>query len=226
MTDPRHVHAVIRQGGAFLMRYSSRYCYYQFPHDTAGAEESPEQALCRIVPAQTGLTVEPGSIRLCCRVISHPDEGSRQEHLYFRCRSNEGTAAAHPAPDDRFTLQAVSRSTALEMNTKADHGILTDDTRFQAMLDRENLALRTYRLLTPVQLCGIALAVSLLFPFLAGLYLMLFGFDSPTDGGTVTGLNAFYIGVLFGIVPAVPAAIVSLILLLESRKQNASGKDR
>ena len=77
---------------------------------------------------------------------------------------------------------------------------------------------------TPEQaLCGIALAVSLLFPLVTGLYLLVNGFHSPTDGGTVTGKDAFALGFIFGCVPAVPAAVISLIWMIGNRKRRPSG---
>ena len=221
LAQTRHIHAVIRQGGRFLMLYSEAYGYFKFPHDTADAAETPEQALCRIVTEQTGLTVCAGSILPCCKVEYHPADGSLQEHVYFRCRvSGKRTA---DDPDDRFTLTEVSRLQALDTNRQQEHGILTDDARFRAMMRRENLALQMYRRRSPFQSSCIALAVSLLFPLITGLYLLLTGFHSPTDGGTLTGSDAFLLGVLLGCFPAVPAALVSLIMLIANRKQRFPG---
>ncbi len=217
----RRIHAVIRQGGKFLMLYSKVYSYYKFLHGEMQESETPEQALCRIVPAQTGLTVCPESIRPCCKVEYHPADGNLQEHLYFRCSvSGERTAGS---PDDRFALTAISRGQALQTNRQSGHGLLSDDAAFRAMLKRENLALQMYPRLTPLQSGGIALAVSLLFPLVTGLYLLANGFHSPTDGGTVTGKDAFALGFIFGCVPAVPAAVISLIWMIGNRKRPAHG---
>ena len=217
----RHIHAVIRQSGKFLMLYSKAYGYYKFLHGEMQEDETPEQALCRIVPAQTGLTVCPESIRPCCKVEYHPANGNLQEHLYFRCSaSGERTAES---PDDRFALTAISRGQALQTNRQSGHGLLSDDAAFRAMLKRENLALQMYPRLTPLQSGGIALAVSLLFPPVAGLYLLVTGFHSPTDGGTLTGKDAFQLGAILGCVPAAPAAVISLIWMIGNRKRRAPG---
>ena len=56
-------------------------------------------------------------------------------------------------------------------------------------LEREALVLRSVRRFSPVQLSIMAIAGSVLIPLIGGLSCMLFGFHSPTDGGTVTGLK-------------------------------------
>ena len=96
----RHIHAVIRQSGKFLMLYSKAYGYYKFLHGEMQEDETPERALCRIVPAQTGLTVCPESIRPCCKVEYHP--ATRTVICRSICTSGAAPAANAP-PDPRMT---------------------------------------------------------------------------------------------------------------------------
>lgn len=105
---------------------------------------------------------------------------------------------------------------ALSVNTQGDHGMLSDDARFRAVLERDALALRSARRFSPVQLSIMAIAGSLLIPMISGLGCMIFGFHSPTDGGTVTGTDGFIVGAFLGCFPALPAAAVSVICLLLS----------
>lgn len=221
MTEPsaprtRYVHAVIRRNGKFLMLYSEAYGYYKFPHDAAGDDETAEQALCRIVSAQTGMNLLPACIGQRRTAICTDDDGSVHEHIYCCCKPEGEPAGGQSSKGGRFTLRTVSPGTALDQNAPEGHGILTDDRRFQAMLERERVMLLSFRGSSALKCSVIALAASLLFPLLPGLYYLITGFDSPTDGGTVTGTDAFEIGVIFGCFPAVPAVLVSTVCLLLS----------
>lgn len=207
-----HVHAVIRQNGCYLMLYSERYDYYQFPHGQAAPAETPVQALCRIVSAQTGLTVLPESVRLRSQSIRNAADGSRHQELYYRCAVT-GEPAGIPDENGRFRLTAVTRSRALSANRCGSHGILTEDERFQAMLERENAALGMF---SPLKLSILAMTGSLLIPLIGGLSCLFFGFHSPTDGGMVYGWDAFAVGMILGIFLAAPPAAVSLAALAVS----------
>ncbi len=205
-----HVHAVIRRGGGFLMLHSEKFAYDKFPHGEQQSDETPEQALSRIVSAQTGLTVRQKGIRPLITVNAERESGAVQVHAYYICKA-EGTLSAE---GDRFRPVTVSRGAALALNMQGDHGMLSDDVRFRAMLEREALALHSARRFSPVQLSIIAVVFSVLFPMISGLGCMIFGFHSPTDGGTVTGTDGFIVGAFFGCFPALPAAAVSVICLL------------
>ena len=207
-----HVHAVIRRGGGFLMLHSEKFAYYKFPHGEQQPGEMPEQALSRIVSAQTGLTVRQKEIRPLLTVNAERESGAVQVHAYYICKA-EGTLSAE---GDRFRPVTVSRAEALSVNTQGDHGMLSDDARFRAVLERDALALRSVRRFSPVQLSIIAIVFSVLFPMISGLGCMIFGFHSPTDGGTVTGTDGFITGAFLGCFPALPAAAVSVICLLLS----------
>lgn len=207
-----HVHAVIRRRGGFLMLRSEKFAYYKFPHGGQQPGETPEQALSRIVSAQTGLTVRQKGIRPLITVNAERESGAVQVHAYYICKA-DGTLSAE---GDRFRPVTVSRAEALSVNTQGDHGMLSDDARFRAMLERDALALRSVRRFSPVQLSIIAIVFSVLFPMISGLGCMIFGFHSPTDGGTVTGTDGFIAGAFFGCFPALPAAAVSVICLLLS----------
>ena len=207
-----HVHAVIRRRGGFLMLHSEKFAYYKFPHGEQQPGEMPEQALSRIVSAQTGLTVRQKEIRPLLTVNAERESGAVQVHAYYICKA-EGTLSA---ADERFKPVTVSRAEALSVNAQGDHGMLSDDARFRAVLEREALALRSVRRFSPVQLSIIAIVFSVLFPMISGLGCMIFGFHSPTDGGTVTGTDGFIVGTFLGCFPALPAAAVSVICLLLS----------
>ena len=57
---------------------------------------------------------------------------------------------------------------ALAVNTQGDHGMLSNDARFRAMLERDALALRSVRRFSPVQLSIMAIADSVLIPLIGG----------------------------------------------------------
>ena len=208
-----HVHAMIRQDGSYLMLHSERFGYYKFPDGQAAPAETPVQTLCRIVSAQTGLTVLPESIRLHCQGSRDAEDGSRHRDLYYRCAVT-GEPSAALAENGRFRLTAVPRSRALAANRNGSHGILSDDARFRAMLARENAALGAFSI--PLLLSIAALAGSLLIPLTGGLSCLLFGFHSPTDGGMVYGWDAVAVGMILGIFPAGPPAAVSIAALAVS----------
>ena len=209
-----HVHAVIRRGGGFLMLHSENFAYYKFSHGEQQPDETPEQALSRIVSAQTGLTVRQKGIRPLLTVNAERESGAVQVHAYYICKA-EGALSAE---GDRFRPVTVSRGAAIAVNAQSDHGMLSDDVRFRAVLEREALVLRSVRRFSPVQLSIMAIAGSVLIPLIGGLSCMLFGFHSPTDGGTVTGTDGFIVGAFLGCFPALPAAAVSVICLLLSLK--------
>ena len=215
MTAPCHIHAVIRQKGGFVMLYSGKYSYYKFPHGEKQPDETPEQALCRIVSAQTGLTALPESIRLYSNAAGAAENGNAQMHMYYCCKVS-GAPDTVPDGDSRFTLREISRKEALAADTPAGHGILTDDAQFQAMLRRETDVLRSFQNPAPLLLSIAAASGSLLIPVIGGLSCLIFGFHSPTDGGYVSGMDAFEVGLILGIFPAGPAAAVSLAALILS----------
>ena len=205
------------------MLYSGKYGYYKFPHGQTETGETPEQALCRIVSAQTGLSVLPESIRPCCNVMYHPEDSGTQAHFYYGCKVSGTHSAAAPDGEGRFLLKEISRRQALTANKTEDHGILAEDARFQAMLNRENLVLHSLRIFTPLMLSIFAVIGSLLIPVIGGLSCLIFGFHSPTDGGYVYGMDAFEVGLILGIFPAGPALAVSIAALLLSLRDKRRG---
>lgn len=208
------VHAVIRQNGRYLMLYSEKYCYCKFPHGTAEPDETPEQALCRIVSAQTGMSLLPQCAEPCITICSDGESGTKL-HTYLLCKVSNAPAA-NVSGSERFRLKMLRCREALSCNEAGSHGILNDDVRFQAMLNRENLVLHSFCGSKPLHLSILALIGSLLIPVICGISCFIFGFHSPTDGGYVYGLDAFETGLILGIFPAAPALTVSIAALLLS----------
>ena len=68
----------------------------------------------------------------------------------------------------------------------------------------------------PLKLSIIAMICAVLITLACGLSCLLLGFDSLTDGGRVTGINALAIGLILGIFPAGPPVVISLISLVLS----------
>jgi ADP-ribose pyrophosphatase YjhB (NUDIX family) len=208
-----HIHAVIRRGGRFLMLYSEKHCYYKFPHGEKQTDETPVQAVCRIVSEQTGLTALPAHICPLISVNGQKDDGTAQMHEYYTCKVGGDPEDAVFPDSSRFRTETVSRGQALAANTQGDHGILAGDARLQAMLERDNFALRSVRRFSPLMLSIATTAGSLLIPVIGGLSCLLCGFHSPTDGAFVYGTDAFLIGLVLGIFPAGPAFVISLVSL-------------
>ena len=87
---------------------------------------------------------------------------------------------------------------------------------------QENCEPEARQHITPLMLSIIAVTGSLLIPVIGGLSCLLFGFDSPTDGGTVTGSDAFLVGLILGFLAAGPPVVVSIVSLALSLKNRHS----
>lgn len=120
------VRGIMLCGDTVAMAYVAKYGYYKFPGGGIEPGESHEQALLREVREETGLIVDPGSIRPFGRVrrVLLSDDGSHifdQENFYYFC-SAKALGAASPDDVEReegFGLAYVSLSDAIEANRRS-----------------------------------------------------------------------------------------------------------
>ncbi len=168
-----------------------------------------------------------------------------QENYYYFCDAEDTADAqsldAYEAAA-QFTPEWVTPAQAIAVNERARSSTNSDRHR-SVMIERENRVLRllseeypalftegdggTVKQISgtathsgngfrPLTVSIIATVCALLLPLACGLSCLLFGFDSPTDGGSVSGTDAFAVGLLLGMLFAGPAAVVSLISLAMS----------
>jgi len=119
------VRAVLFCGDRIAMAYVAKYGYYKFPGGGMEENETQEQTLVREVREETGLIVDPASIRPygSVRRILLSTDGCRifdQENFYYLCSACGGGEAQ---PDDAereegFTLAYVTPSDAISANRR------------------------------------------------------------------------------------------------------------
>ena len=121
------VRAIIRRGDLLAMALVQKYGYYKFPGGGIEPGETHEQALAREVREETGLIVDPASIRpfgSVRRVLCSVDGAHifDQENFYYCC-DTVGLGASDPDDAEReegFTLRFVRASDAIAANRKPD----------------------------------------------------------------------------------------------------------
>ena len=117
------VRAIILRGDRIAMAFVAKYGYYKFPGGGIEAGESHEQTLIREVREETGLLVDPDSIRpfgSVRRVLLSADGAHvfDQENFYYLCNAHEG-GASDPDEAEReegFALSYVTISDAIRAN--------------------------------------------------------------------------------------------------------------
>ena len=136
----QYVHGIIRKHRHLILLRSSRFDYYRFPGGEIVPDETPEAALIRIVQEETGLTVLPESIRICCCAEEKPQnadpDAAIRLHCYYYCDTAENKLP-HDTDAERFLPVPVLLPDALALNRTDTHGIISDNAAFLAMLERE-----------------------------------------------------------------------------------------
>lgn len=132
------VRGIVIREGKVLMVHSLKYDYYKFPGGGIEPGETLEQALCREVAEESGMVVEPGSIReygMVHRIQKGEKEGIFiQDNFYYLCDVGEalGQNLDDYEAEERFTPEFVRPEHAIETNRTHDHGPLES-----VMLERE-----------------------------------------------------------------------------------------
>ena len=141
--------AVIRTEKGLVMIHSLKYDYYKFPGGGMEKGESQRDALIREVAEETGLTVDPSSIReygcVLRREKGQEEDVFIQENDYFFCNVRQGARPLHLdayEEEERFRPETVSAGKALLVNQTHRHGDKEGNPRFASMLERENGVLR------------------------------------------------------------------------------------
>ena len=136
------VRAIIIEDQKVLMVHSLKYDYYKFPGGGIEAGESLPEALCREVREESGMMVDPASIREFGLVHrrSRGDNGGVfiQDNFYFLCDActHVGQQLDDYEADEGFTPEWITPEHAIETNRFHDHGASE-----HVMLEREALVL-------------------------------------------------------------------------------------
>ena len=136
------VRAIIIANQKVLMVHSLKYDYYKFPGGGIEAGESLPEALCREVREESGMMVDPASIREFGLVHrrSRGDNGGVfiQDNFYFLCDAQEHVGQQLDAyeADEGFTPEWITPEHAIETNRYHNHGASE-----HIMLEREALVL-------------------------------------------------------------------------------------
>ena len=136
------VRGILIRKGLILMVHSLKYDYYKFPGGGIEAGESLAEALCREVREESGMMVDPDSIREFGLVHrrSREDDGGVfiQDNYYYLCDADEnvGQELDEYEAEEGFTPEWVTPAHAIETNRYHDHGVSA-----QVMLEREALVL-------------------------------------------------------------------------------------
>ena len=136
------VRGILIRNGRILMVHSLKYDYYKFPGGGMEPGESLTEGLCREVREESGMMVDPDSIREFGLVQrrSREDEGGVfiQDNFYFLCEAHKymGQQLDEYEADEGFTPEWITPEHAIETNRFHAHGATE-----QIMLEREALVL-------------------------------------------------------------------------------------
>lgn len=139
------VRAIITRDGKFAMVHSRKYDYYKFPGGGIEGDESHETTLIREVKEETGLTVNPDSIReygMVRRTQKGKGEGSVfvQDNFYYLCEVKDGNTGQNLddyESEEGFTLEYVTPERVIETNRFAGHGQKNEDEFYMLMIERD-----------------------------------------------------------------------------------------
>ena len=139
------VRAIIRKDARFAMVHSRKYDYYKFPGGGIEMDESHEAALIREVKEETGLTVNPSSIKeygMVRRIQRGKKEKTVfvQNNYYYFCEvldGNKGQCLDDYESEEGFTLEYVTAEKVIETNRNAEHGEKNEDEFSVLMIERD-----------------------------------------------------------------------------------------
>ncbi len=142
------VRGIIVRDGKIALVHSLKYDYYKFPGGGAENCESHLETLIREVSEESGLTVIPESVREYGMVRrkqkGNIEEIFVQDNYYYFCSAEEKIDSQNLddyEADERFTLEFVTASTAIDVNKNRSHSEKTGTARFEVMLERETTVL-------------------------------------------------------------------------------------
>lgn len=142
------VRGIIVRDKKIALVHSLKYDYYKFPGGGAENGESQLETLIREVSEESGLTVIPESVReygmVRRRQKGNIEEIFVQDNFYYLCSAEDKIDVQNLddyEADERFTLEFVFASRAIEVNRKHSHGEKTGTARFEVMLERETTVL-------------------------------------------------------------------------------------
>ena len=143
------VRGIILMDGKVAMVHSLKYDYYKFPGGGIEPMEDHARTLIREVGEETGLQVLPESIQPYGRVF-RAQRGERgdvliQDNFYYFCHVAQNRSITHLdayEQEERFTLEYVTPSHAMDTNRIAMEGQLVADPVYAAMAERELLVLQ------------------------------------------------------------------------------------
>ena len=137
--------SIIISGKRLAMIHSRKYDYYKFPGGGIEMDESHEAALIREVKEETGLTVNPSSIKeygMVRRIQRGKKEKTVfvQNNYYYFCEvldGNKGQCLDDYESEEGFTLEYVTAEKVIETNRNAEHGEKNEDEFYVLMIERD-----------------------------------------------------------------------------------------
>lgn len=143
------VRAIIIQDGHIGLIHSLKYDYYKFPGGGINDGETYRQALCREVKEESGLLVNPDSIKEYGSVIrkekGNADGTFVQYNFYYFCsclKMKVDQNLDSYEKEELFNLEWVSPQKAIEINKTHNHNS-KETYKFCHMLQRDNFVLET-----------------------------------------------------------------------------------
>ncbi len=147
VTERFGVRAIIKRNGLYAMQ-KSRFGEYKIPGGGIEGSETCEEALIREVQEETGLIVEPASIRPIGEVLDIHEDIFEKGHkyiahsLFYFCDIKEETSATAPTESELargFELEWAELDHIIEANKNfPDESWIVRDTMFLKWLKEEH----------------------------------------------------------------------------------------
>ena len=141
------VRGIIIKDGKIAMIHSLKYDYYKLPGGGIEEGEAYQETLIREVKEESGLVVNPESIREF-GYVRRIEKGKIedifiQDNYYYLCEAEEITEQKLDdyEEEEEFTLEYVFPKHAMERNRYGDHKEKVESQTFSGMLERENRVL-------------------------------------------------------------------------------------
>ncbi len=138
------VRGIIIREGKVAMVHSLKYDYYKFPGGGIEEGESQTETLIREVKEETGLVILPESIKEY-GMVHRKQKGMIedifiQDNYYYFCnaKSEIDTQKLDDYEyEEEFFLEFVSPEHAILINRTSEHGMKSEETLFNDMIERE-----------------------------------------------------------------------------------------